>query len=360
MSDAAPRMRIFTPGPVMMWPETLRLGAQQTPYFRNAAFSAVVQDCERRLLQLAHAPDGSRCVFITGAGTAAMEAAVCGLVDPERGAGVVNGGSFGQRFVDICAVHRLPAHVLTVDRDPLSDGTALAQLPASAGALLVNAHETSVGHCYDLGATAAWCAAHDALHVVDAISLFMTDPLDMQADRIDALIVSSHKGLALPPGLAMVLLAPRALARVRTGASYYLDLAAHLGDGVRGQTPFTPAVTIMLQLQQRLTALCEAGPAAEWARVAALAARFRAGLAGLPLRCHARHMPNAMTALALTGAAPDAPTLVRRLEVEYGCVVAPNGGALASTVFRVGHMGALEAGDIDHLLAALQSLLGVL
>lgn len=347
---------IFTPGPVKMGAATLALGSAQTPYFRNAAFSHILLECEHSLLELAHAPKGSRVVFLTAAGTAAMEAVVTNLLPTGREVGVVNGGTFGQRFVDICRLHQRPTRELKVDRDSLSDGQVLSEAKG-VSALLINAHETSVGHRYDLRASGTWCQRQGALHVVDAISLFVSDPLDMEADAIDALVISSHKGLALPPGLAMVLLSPRALAQVRPSGCYYLDFGMHLRDGERGQTPFTPAVSIVLQLHQRLQQLQAAGIAAEWKRAEIVASHFRRGIAGLPLKPYATHMPNAMTALEVLGDW-NAAQVVETLERDHACVVAPNGGALRDKVFRVSHMGACDIADMDRLIGALHIILG--
>ncbi len=349
-------VHIYTPGPVQMGAETLALGARQTPYFRNSEFSRILLECERLLLSLVNAPADSRCVFLTAAGTAAMEATVINLLGPERTAGIINGGSFGQRFLDICRLHGVPATNLIVDRDSLTDGVTLGRV-GPVGALLVNAHETSVGHLYDLRRTGQWCRDHGALHIVDAISLFVTDPLDMSEQAIDALIISSHKGLALPPGLAMVVLSPQALAAVRPSGSFYLDFGAHLRDGTRGQTPFTPAVSIVLQLHQRLEQLGTSGLASEWQRVAGLAAHFRRQIHGLPLQPYSRSMPNAMTALEVTNG-HSAQVIVTRLREEYRCIVAPNGGPLGARVFRVGHMGALDLADMDRLVLALRAVLG--
>lgn len=347
---------IYTPGPVKMTDSTLALGSVQTPYFRNAAFSQILLECERGLLRLARAPEGSRVVFLTAAGTAAMEAVVTNLLPPGEAVAVVNGGTFGQRFVDICRVHQRPTLELKVDRDPLTDGQVLSKA-SHASALLINAHETSVGHQYDLQATGTWCRRQGALHIVDAISLFITDPLDMTSDAIDALVVSSHKGLALPPGLAMVLLSPRALAKVRPSGSYYLDFGAHLRDGERGQTPFTPAVSIVLQLHQRLDQLLSAGIETEWRRASTVASHFRRGIATLPLKPYSTHMPSAMTALEVS-AGLNAAQVVETLESQHHCVVAPNGGALRDRVFRVSHMGATNIADMERLLTALKHTLG--
>jgi aspartate aminotransferase-like enzyme len=341
----------------MMFPETLRSAAIQIPYSRTAAFSELVLRAEAALLRLVSAPEGSRAVLLTGSGTAAMEAAVLNFVDLKGSVAVINGGAFGQRFCDICVRHGVPVQEARVDRDPLTDGSALKKLRAPINALFLNAHETSVGHAYDLQATARFCVEHDCLHVVDGIGLFVTDPLDMTNSHIDVLILSSNKGLALAPGLSMLVLSPKAQARiVAQPRSYYLDLRAMLSDGARGQTPFTPAIGAILQLEERLSGLLKAGPDASIEQARRLATYFRAGIESLPLRPYARHMPNAMTAVEITE--PDLParTIVDRLDAEHGIVVAPNGGQLEAKLFRVAHMGNLTTGDVDLLIKALKQI----
>lgn len=351
MSATPSPCHLFTPGPVKIPSYVLEIGARQTPYFRNAEFSATLLECESRLLEFAGAPSGSRAVFLTASGTGAMEAAVANLFAAEDPVVVVNGGGFGQRFADICRHHGVAV------REHLATGENLAVTAAldgllPAAALLVNAHETTTGVLYDLDALAAFCRAHGLFFVVDAISMFLTDPLDMAAQGIDALIVSSQKGLALPPGLAMVILSPLAQARLRPGAApYYFDLAAYLADGARGQTPFTPAVTIVLQLLARLRAIASIGLTAEIERARRVAAYFRDAVPRWPLAFGSDFMPNAMTALTPTDGRK-ACDIVAALERRYGIVVAPNGGALRDTVFRVAHMGDQHEQDIDVLIEA--------
>lgn len=348
--------RIFTPGPVKMSVDTLKLGSVQTPYFRNASFSSLVLECEVLLLRLANAPQGSRVVFLTAAGTAAMEATVINLLSRKRPVGVINGGTFGQRFVEICQVYKVKYQEIMVDRDALSNGVVLSKFK-DIDALLINGHETSIGHCYDLRMTGEWCKLNNALHIVDAISLFITDPIDMVADNIDVLITSSHKGLALPPGLAMVLLSPKALTQINDSGTYYFNFGRHLRDGERGQTPFTPAISIFLQLHQRLNQIDTLGIATEWQRAANLADYFRKGVANLPIKPYSAHMPNAMTALEVMNGKP-AIDVVQTLESDYRCIVAPNGGELRDKVFRVSHMGATNYSDTDYLISALTHIMG--
>jgi aspartate aminotransferase-like enzyme len=68
-------------------------------------------------------------------------------------------------------------------------------------------------------------------------------------------------------------------------------------------------------------------------------------------------MPNAMTALEITGAVMSARSLVKLLERNYGLLVAPNGGDLADRIFRVSHMGNLKLSDVDRLVSALAEIL---
>ena len=285
-----------------------------------------------------------------------MESVVVNLLSAEKPCVIVNGGSFGQRFVDICRLHHVPSQGFVVDRDPLTDWGAIA-VDEEIQALLINGHETSVGHLYDLESTGRYCRQKRCLHVVDAISMFVTDALDMQNQNIDVLLLSSHKGLALPPGLAMVVLSPAALNKVvKQPNSFYLDYNHYLSDGLRGQTPFTPTVSIILQLRARLEQLQRDGMASAIARARDLALHFREGIRDLPLKPYSPCMPNAMTALQVISDLP-AHQVVDALEGRHGCVVAPNGGALRNLVFRVGHMGNLVEADNDRLLLGLQDVL---
>lgn len=356
---------LFTPGPVRIPKYILEIGARQTPYFRNEAFSAVVLECEQHLLDLAGAPPGSRVVFLTCSGTGAMEAAVTNLLAPQDRAIVINGGGFGQRFVDLCRHHEVAVLPYVPKVENMADtgrldhlAPAIPHASSSARALLVNGHETTTGVLYDLSALGAFCRRHDLLFVVDAISMFLTDNINMTLQGIDSLIISSHKGLALPPGLSMVVLSPRAQDHLHpAGSPIYFDFASYLQDGLRGQTPFTPAVTILLQLQARLRMVATTGLAAEIERARRVAAYFRAAVERWPLAFASAFMPNAMTALTPTDGRK-ACDIVVELERGYDIHVAPNGGALRETVFRVAHMGEMTEVDMDVLIHALDHFFG--
>ena len=343
---------IFTPGPVKMSEEILAVGAKQTPYFRNCEFSNVTYACENGLLEMVNAPEGSKVIFLTASGTAGMESVVTNLLTKEDKALVVHGGGFGGRFVDICATHDVPHTDFEVTHTNLSDIEELAP-KGDYSALVVNAHETSVGHLYDLDAMGVYAKKHKMLYIVDAISMLVTDPLDMQTSNIDVVIASSQKGLALPPGLTMVILAPSALKKVQEVKSLYFNFKDYLRNGERGQTPYTPAVTIMLQLEARLAQIKRRGGVSQSIALAKeIAAYFRESIKALPLKAYTPFMPNAMTTLTPTDG-KSAMDIVNALEEGYRVMVCPNGGTERDIIFRVSHMGEMDKVYTDVLIDAL-------
>ena len=98
----------FTVGPVQSGRKVLEIGGEQVPYFRTPEFSEIMLENERLVLKFAKAPQGARAVFMTGSGTASMEAVVMGTLSKNDKAIVVNGGSFGARFVELLKIHEIP------------------------------------------------------------------------------------------------------------------------------------------------------------------------------------------------------------------------------------------------------------
>lgn len=135
----------------------------------------------------------------------------------------------------------------------------------------------------------------------------------------------------------------------------YLDLRDALTNGVRGQTPFTPAVGTLLQIHARLKQIEASGGAeSEQRKIAELAEDFRRKVAGLPFEIVSESLSNAVTPLHPTTAS--AYDIFLTLKDEYGIWICPNGGELAEKVFRVGHIGALTTEDNDTLIAAFKDM----
>ena len=351
----------FTVGPVQSSDTVRAIGAENVPYFRTAEFSDVMLENERLMLKFAGAPDGSRAVFITGSGTASMEATVMNLLMPEDRALVVNGGSFGARFCKICEIHGVPHDEIRLEAGhKLRDEDLTTECREKKyTAFLVNKHETSTGVHYDMGLIGRYCKEQGLLLIVDNISSFLCDEFNMAETGADVMITGSQKALACPPGVSVIVLSPRALERVTVNdpKCMYFNLKDALSNQARGQTPFTPAVGTLLQINARLKEIDAAGGVAvEIDRAKELAEYFRNRIMDLPLEIVSESLSNAVTPLHPTNGM-SAYDIFLKLKDEHGIWICPNGGEMKDKIFRVGHMGCLTEADYDTLLSALKEVM---
>ena len=182
---------LFTIGPVEMFPETLEIGGKQVPYFRNDEFSQVVFSASAGLKRLLFNKNGE-IILLTSSGTGAMEATVMNCFTKEDNLIVIEGGSFGHRFAQICEVHDIPHKSVKVEngetltKDMIEDVIGDEKFTG----LLVNLDETSNGQLYDIKMLSEVCCENDLIFVVDAISAFLADEINMDKYGIDAVILS--------------------------------------------------------------------------------------------------------------------------------------------------------------------------
>ena len=348
----------FTVGPVQSSDVVREIGREQIPYFRTPEFSAIMFENEELIKKFAKADENARAAFITGSGTASMEAVAMNILTTKDKALVVNGGSCGQRFVDLCRIHCLAYEDIKLDPGkPLTDNDLEKYNNKGLTAFLVNIHETSTGVYYDMKLIHKFCQTNQLMLIVDAISSFLADEFDMKALGVDVMITGSQKALACPPGISIILLSPASIKRVWENDSrcMYLDLKDALKNGERGQTPFTPAVGILLQIHARLKEIESMGGAEyEIKRIHTLAEDFRRKIADFPFEIFSDSLSNAVTPLHPFNVS--AYDIFITLKDEYGIWICPNGGNLKDKLFRVGHIGELTIDDNDKLIAALKDM----
>lgn len=349
----------FTVGPVMSDENILKIGSEQVPYFRTPEFSDIMLENERLIKKFANADDSARTVFITGSGTASMEAAIINTLTSKDKALVVNGGSFGQRFVKLCQIHNIPFSEIKLEFGKALTAQMLSEYDGKKEytAFIVNLHETSTGVLYDIDLISKFCKRNNLFLIVDAISSFLADKFDMKDSGADVMITGSQKALACPPGVSIILLSSKALERVSVSKTIcmYLNLKEALNDAERGQTPFTPAVGTLLQINARLKSIEAAGGAEiERKRIADLASDFRMKIKGLPFEICSESLSNAVTPLRPIKAS--AYNIFMILKDEYKIWICPNGGELRERIFRVGHIGALTPKDNNTLVSAFKDM----
>lgn len=348
----------FTVGPVQSSDRVRAIGSNQVPYFRTEEFSQIMLENEALVKKFSKSDKDSRVIFMTGSGTASMEASIMNVFTNEDKILIINGGSFGQRFVNISKVHDLEYTEIVLE---LGHGLTKEELykydNMGYTGLLVNYDETSTGVLYDVNMIGEFCKKNNIFYVVDSVSAFLCNEFDMEAIGADIMITGSQKALACPPGISIIVCSSKAVKRIKENKvkSFYFDLKLLLDNGQRGQTPFTPAVGILLQINERLKEIDEEGGVdSEIKRIQSLALDFRSKIKDMPFVTFSDSPANAVTALKPLNVS--AYSIFTTLKDEYGIWICPNGGDLKNKVFRVGHIGALTINDNDKLIEAFKDL----
>jgi alanine-glyoxylate transaminase / serine-glyoxylate transaminase / serine-pyruvate transaminase len=359
------RTILMIPGPIELEPDVLAALAEPQRGHMDAhvarAFGRVLAHAREVFL----APSAQPFV-VAGSGTLAMELATANLVDAGDRAVVVNTGVFGDRMRAI--LERQGARVTEV-RAPLGDvpdlaavERALAEQPTKL--IAVTHVDTSTGVRAPVEAVARLGRERGALVVVDGVCAVGGEELRQDAWGIDVCLTASQKALGAPPGLAVVMAGPRALAARRAKkappASLYLDFAEWLPimeAYERGAPQYfaTPAVNLVLALDVSLGHLVGEGMDARVARHTRQATAFRAaaralGLEMLPAR-------DAIAASTLSAFYyPDGVdvALVGRMRAEGIAIAGGLHPEVKARYFRVGHMGAMKASDVLAAVGALE------
>ena len=349
---------LFTIGPVEMYPETLEIGGKQVPYFRNDEFSQVVLSASEGFNRLLFNEKG-KVILLTCSGTGAMEATIMNCFTKEDKLLVIEGGSFGHRFTQICEVHGIPfkavkvEHGITLTRDMIDEVIGDEEFTG----FLVNLDETSIGQLYDIQMISEICKENNLILVVDAISAFLADEVNMDKYGIDAIILSSQKALSLAPGLSVVALSERMLNRIEEidPKSIYFDFKDYLKNGERGQTPFTPAVRVIIELEDIVKRFEEKGIENIIEETGEIATYFRKRVKEIGLDYPSYPLSNAVTPVIFPE--KNADVIYRELIDKYGFTVNPSGGDNAKLMFRVSHVGNQSIEKVEELICAIDELI---
>lgn len=349
------------PGPTPCPPEVLEAMAGQMVNHRGPEFAELlyrVTEGLRRFFQTTN-----DVLILTTSGTGAMEAMVVNALSPGDRVLVVTTGAFGVRFAQIAETYGARVSRLEVPwgqaADPEAVQAALAADPAIKAVLLTHS-ETSTGVTNDLEALAAVCRQFGVLTVVDGISSLGAIPLPVDEWGLDFVATASQKGWMVPPGLAMVAVSDRGWQAYQqaTMPRFYFDLGKAKSFLEKGQTPWTPAVSVFYALDVALQLMEQEGREAIYERHRRVGEAARAGVKGLGLTLFADegHASNTVTAVNVPQGI-DGSVLVKHLRTQHGVVLAGGQGPLAGKIFRIGHLGLVTEPDIDATLAALERAL---
>ena len=353
-------MQLRIPGPTPLPEKVREAGSRQMIDHRGVEFARLIRCVTARLQTFFQTTND--VLILTGSGTGALEAAVVNLMSPGDRVLAVTIGVFGERFGTIARAFGADVTQLSFPPGQAVDPDVLRSSLNNDGpfhAVLVTHNETSTGVTNDLEAIARVVKETDSLLVVDAISSLSS--IDLRTDEwgCDIVLSGSQKGWMVPPGLAMVSVSKRAweAQAVATMPRYYWDFASARRTFERGQTPATPAVSLLFALDVALEMMESEGMASIFARHHRCADRAREGVKALGLELFADpiHASDTVTSVRVPSDL-DVAKLLSLLRAD-GTILSGGQGSLSGKIFRIGHLGWVYESDIDEVLASLGKVL---
>src|SRR5918996_1613287 len=344
------------PGPTPLPADVRRAQAEPMVDHRGTEFAELLRETSAGLSELIATRD--EVLLLTGSGSGALEAAIVNTLSPGDRVLAVSIGAFGDRFAAIASAFGAAVDRMDVDwgraADPVELANRLRQSEAYRAVLLTH-NETSTGVANPLRGLAAAVrdAPGDPLVLVDGISGLGAMPFEMDAWGVDLVVSASQKAWMASPGIAIAAVGARARLAGESARMprFYWGFGEARAWATKGQTPWTPAVSVLFGLRVGVCHLLHEGRERTWDRHALIARGVHAGLGALGLRLVAA--PNDRSATVTAAWLPE--------DLEWGpfnaemrrrgLVVAGGQGKWAGKILRFGHMGGV---GIDEMASAVR------
>lgn len=350
---------LLSPGPAPVPENVLAAAAEPIIHHRTPEFSKIFMDVSEGLKTVFGTKED--VYILTSSGSGAMETAVVNTLSPGDKAITINAGKFGERWGNICKAYGVAHKEIVVEwgKDfPKAQLEAELKAMPDCKAVFCQLSETSTGTIYDIQGFAQAVAATPAILVVDGISGMGVMPCPMDAWGIDVFISGSQKSFMIPPGLAYLSFSPKAWKLVETAKfpKFYFDAKKARKNLADKTTPWTPAISLVIQQKKALDIILGMGLEKLFAHHRILGDATRAGVKGLGLELLSEKPGNILTAVK-TPAGIEGGKIVKTMQGKYMAYIQgaqdPNKGKF----FRIAHLGYMGGFDVITALVALEMTL---
>ena len=352
---------LLAPGPTSVPPEVLLAMARPMIHHRAPEFDPIFAEVRENLKWLFQTRND--VLQLACSGTGGMEGAVSNFLSPGDKAICINGGKFGERWTKICKSFGVQVHEIKIEWGRAVDPQMVAEVlkkDPSIKAVYVQASETSTGVAHNCKALADIVRPLDeTILVVDAITALGVFDLKTDEWGLDVVVTGSQKALMLPPGMAFVSVSDKAwrLADKAKNAAFYFNFKRERENQQKNQTAYTPAVSMILGLQEVLRMLKAEGLANVFTRHATLAHAMREGIKAAGLTLFPKESPSDALTTVAAPEGVDGQQIYKNLRVQYGITAAGGQDHLKGKVFRISHMGYADRFDVITALAATEMVI---
>ena len=357
------RQNLRTPGPTPVPDDIMEAMTNPMINHRGPEFLDLISRATEQLKQVFLTKND--LYILTASGTGALEASIVNTLSPGDKVLSATAGAFGNRYTDLAQAYGAEVQHLEFEWgaaiDPDSIRQALGADP-DIKAVMVTHNETSTGVTHPLDAIAQVVKGEfDKLLLVDAVSSLGCVPVLVDGWNCDMVGTASQKGFMIPPGLSFISVSAAAWKAQETAAMprFYFDLKEAQSYLERGQTPWTPNLSILYGLSLALDKLLAEGMESVFQRHATLGRFTRDGVRDLGLELLAQDeafASNTVTAIKIPESV-DSSKFMGMMRTEEKVVLAGGQGKLSGKIFRIGHLGYVSREDIEEVLAALKVVL---
>jgi aspartate aminotransferase-like enzyme len=351
---------LLTAGPTPVPERVLLAMARPILYHRAPAFTDCLKEVQeglKWLIQTKQLP-----LILAGSGTLGMDASVCNFLRTGDKAIVIRGGKFGERWGKICQAYGIECVFIDVEWgksvEPQAVADAIEKNPG-VRAVYATASETSTATKHDIEPIAKIVKAKDDIILcVDAVTAVGVYDVPMDRWGLDVVCVGSQKALMLPPGLAVVAVSDKAWkANERSNLPrFYLDLMRERKSQEKGESAFTPAISLVVGLRESLRMLKEETLEGVFHRHERLAKATRAATGGLGLELLSSSPVNSVTGIRVPNGI-DGTAVVKQMRTRYGITIAGGQDHLKGKIVRIAHIGYFSEFDIITAISGLEMTL---
>ncbi len=353
---------LLSPGPTPVPEEVLAAAANPIIHHRTPEFSGIFMEVTEGLKYVFGTEQD---VFVlTSSGTGAMEAAVINTLSPGDKVIILSGGKFGERWGQICRSYGVDIREVSIEwGEPFTKDQLTDELKANpeTKAVFATLSETSSGTVYDIQGYGEVLAKSDAILVVDGISGLGATPCPVDEWGVDVMVAGSQKSFMIPPGLAYLSFSSKAwnLVEKSTLPKFYFDVKKYKKNLEKRTTPYTPAVSLVIQQKKALDIIKSVGLEKLFEHHRILGDATRAGVKAIGLELLSKSPGNILTAVNVP-AGIDGLKLVKTMQGKYMAYIAGGQDPYKGKIFRIAHLGYMGGFDIIIALTALEMTLSEL
>lgn len=353
---------LLSPGPTPIPEDVLSAAAEPIIHHRTPEFSKIFMDVTEGLKYVFQTKHD--VYVLTSSGSGAMEASIVNTLSSGDKVITINGGKFGERWGKIARAYGAEVKEVVLEWGEVYTKEQLAQeLKANPGvkAVFTTLSETSSGTVYDIQGYGEVVAQTEAILVVDGISGLGATPCPMDEWKVDIMVAGSQKSFMIPPGLAYIAFSDKAWKMVETATmpKFYFDAKACRKNLSKQTTPWTPAVSLVIQQKKALDIIQSMGLEKLFKHHQVLGEATRAGVKAIGLDLLSKNPGNILTAVKVP-AGIDGVKIVKTMQSKYMAYIAGAQDPHKGEFFRIAHLGYMGGFDIITALSALEMTLSEL